>query len=130
MKELNLAGNRIGTKGVQVLTESLKVNTSLIILTGNQIGNKGVASLVEALKVNIRLRLIEIEQLFDEQVILNRRNRLESLQRKCARLIKIRELDCSPVPLFETGSLKGVKKQTDTLSRPIPVTSPRRRYLL
>lgn len=113
---LSFEYDRMGYDEAQVLAEALKVNTSLEELDFNhsKIGNKGARALAEALKVNTGLKVLqlwsieidrklldEIEKLLAKEAILERQNQRkvsESLQQKCARLIRQERLDCSLIP--------------------------------
>jgi len=116
LEELDFNHSKIGNKGARALADALKVNTTLkeLDLSVNQIGNKGARALAEALKVNTGLKVLqlwsieidrklldEIEKLLAKEAILERQNQRkvsESLQQKCARLIRQERLDCSLIP--------------------------------
>jgi len=108
--KLLLSRNSITNQGIEYLSQSLKVNfglRSLTLLRNNSIGLPGIKSVTEMLKINYTLMSIritngkqipEIRQLLKPEEWRKRRNRRETLQQKCARIIRSKKMDPVAIP--------------------------------
>ena len=107
---LCLRNNLITDQGIKTLVPGLKVNTTLtnIRLGFNRFTEEGNKMIIEMLNYNYSLFSVfinrydvdqeKINQLLSREERMKRRNKYESLQQKCARLIKLKKLNCSVIP--------------------------------